>query len=34
LGARLNHVDTTGIENTRKIYNKIADIIQRDFIMI
>jgi len=28
LGARLNHVDTTGIESTRKTYNKIADIIK------
>ncbi|MEY8322220.1 hypothetical protein AAK894_14300 [Lachnospiraceae bacterium 46-61] len=28
LGAKLNHVGTTGIENTRKTYNKIADIVK------
>ena len=28
LGAKLNHVGTIGIENTRKTYNKIADIVK------
>ena len=28
LGAKLNHVGTTGIENTRKTYNKVADIVK------
>jgi len=28
LGAKLNHVGKTGIENTRKTYSKIADIVK------